>query len=1070
MKNLLQNSPPDFKIRAKKWFFPKLAPIILLLLLLGSGHLPLYAQSSITGTVNSAKGEALPGVTVLVKGTNNGTTTDGDGKFTLNVPAEQTGGILAVSFIGFLTQEVAINNRSTINISLEEDTKALEEVVVVGYGTQKRESITGAVAAVSSKDLSRVHAATVSGLLAGKIPGVAFRQAEGRPGAGAAIQIRNMGGNPLFVIDGVQKDAGHFNNLSPNDIETISVLKDASASIYGSRAANGVVIVTTKRGGANQKSTINIDAYYGFQNWSRFPETVNAYEWALGKAEAEVNRDNTTSTTQAELDKYRAGTEYGYQNFDWRNYIIKKNAPQTNININATGGSERINYYISATRLDQSSVLGREFTFARTNLQSNIDAKISDNLKVGLGINGRIETRENPGVPGGDDYFAPRFALFRNRPTERPFANDNPNYINNISNPASNWGYLNFKNAGFFKEDWTIITPQVTGEYQTPLKGLVAKGLFSYYMADRLQDIFEYTYDTYTYKPDTEEYLKTGGSQNPYRERVTRRINETVGQFQLNYNNTFGKHTVGGLLLTERIERRDREVFVHSVPKTNVLPLLQFADIDTYNDRDFTEARLGYVGRFNYNFADKYFLELAGRRDASWKFSPDKRYGFFPSASVGWRISEEEFFKSVTGDGTFLSDLKIRASYGELGDDGVRYFDRRVNRDVDLDPFDYLLGYNYPAGIGIMSGNPVVAAQDRGPVRDRVSWFVSKTFDVGVDFSILSNKITGSIDYFRRNRTGLVQERFDVFVPSEIGYVLPPENLNKDAVVGGDASITYNGTVGEVNFTVGANFLYGRNRYIADYRAPFSNSLDEYRNSRQDRWNNIFWGYNVTGQFQSQEEINTHPINNDGQGNRTMIPGDYIYKDENGDGIINERDVRPLGYGTGSTPIYSGGLNFSLAYKGFDVNADFSGGGGYAYNRNWEVRWPFQNTGNVPRFMFDDRWRRADPLNPDSEWIPGSTPALRFNDSGHNNYNKNSNIYLTNVKYFRMRTFEVGYTLPQALTTKVKLQKVRLFANTYNLFSLDNVKKYSADPEVTDDNGLQYPQNVLVNFGFNLSL
>lgn len=1016
-----------------------------------------YAQTTLTGKITSENNEGLPGVTVLEKGTTNGTTTDAGGNFSLRVVNANS--IIVASFIGYLTQEVPINNRTTINLKLVPDTKALEEVVVVGYGTQKRESITGAVAAVTAKDLGRVHASTVSGLLAGKIPGVAFRQADGRPGAGASIQIRNMGGNPLFVIDGVQKDAGHFNNLSPNDIETISVLKDASAAIYGSRAANGVVLVTTKRGGANQKSTINVDAYYGFQNWSRFPRTVNAYEWALGKAEAEVNRDNTTSTTQAELDKYQAGTEYGYQNFDWYDFIIKKNSPQTNININATGGSDKINYYISATRLDQNSVLGREFLFNRTNLQSNIDARISDKIKVGLGINGRIETRENPGVPGGDDYFAPRFALFRNRPTERPYANDNPNYINNISNPASNWGYLNYEKAGFFKEDWTIVTPQVTAEYQTPIKGLTVKGLYSYYFADRLQDIFEYTYDTYTYNPDTEEYNKSGGSQNPYRERVTRKINETVGQAQLNYTNTFGKHTVGGLLLTERIKRRERGIFVHAVPKTNVLPILQFADIDTYNDEDFTQARLGYVGRFNYNYADKYFLEIAGRRDASWKFAPDKRYGFFPSVSGGWRISEEEFFKSATGDGQFLSDLKIRASYGELGDD-----------DVGIGAYDYITGYSYPAGIGIMSGNPVVSAQDRGPVRDRVSWFTSRIFDVGVDFSLLSNKVTGSVDYFRRNRTGLVAPRFDVFVPSEIGYGLPPENLNEDAVTGGDASLTYNGTVGALNFTVGANFMYGRSRFIADYRAPFSNSLDEYRSSRQDRWNSIFWGYNVTGQFQSQEEINNYPVNNDGQGNRTMIPGDYIYKDENGDGVINGRDERPIGYGTGSTPIYSGGLNITLAYRGFDVNADFSGGTGYSYNRNYEVRWPFQNTGNVPRFMFDDRWHRADPLNPDSEWIAGSTPALRFNDPGHSNYNKNSNIYLTNVKYFRMRTFEVGYTLPAVLTAKAKIQKVRVFANTYNLFSLDNVRKYGTDPEVTDDNGLQYPQNVLVNFGFNLSL
>lgn len=1061
MKNLLpQNLPPA---EAPCWprGLEKISYAFLLItcFLCFCHNGAMAQQTNLSGTVTNAAGEALPGVTVLVKGTTNGTSTGTDGRFSLSLPSGQENGTLVISFIGYLTQEVVINNRTSINVKLADDAKALQEVVVVGYGTQKRESITGAVASVTAKDLGRVHATTVSGLLAGKIPGVAFRQADGRPGAGAQIQIRNMGGNPLFVIDGIQKDQGHFNNLSPNDIESISVLKDASASIYGSRAANGVVIVTTKRGGLNQKSTINVDAYYGFQNWSRFPETINAYEWNLGKAEAEVNRDNRTNITQTELDKFKAGTERGYQNFNWRDFIIQKNAPQTNLNINASGGSDKINYYISATRLDQNSVLGREFLFNRTNLQSNIDAKISEDIKVGLGINGRLETRENPGVPGGDDYFAPRFALFRNLPFERPYANDNPNYIGTIQNTATNWAYLNYKNSGFFKQDWTIVTPQVTIEYQTPIKGLTAKGLYSYYFADEMRDIFEYTYDTYSYFPDTDEYRVTGGSQNPYRERGATKINETVGQAQLNYTNTFGKHTFSGLFLAERIKRRGRNIFTRTVPKTNVLPILQFADMVVYNDADNTDARLGYVGRFNYNFADRYFLELAARQDQSFKFAPDKRKGLFPSVSVGWRITEEDFFKSLTGGNQFLSDLKLRASYGELGDD-----------NVPIGNFDYISGYSYNTGIGIMSGNATVAARDRGPVRDRVSWLTARIIDVGADFSLLNGKVNGSVDYFRRNREGLVAPKNDVFVPRELGYGLPPENLEKDAVVGGEGSLTYNGTFGNLNFVIGGNYTFARSRFITMYNPRFSDVLDEYRNSRQDRWNNIFWGHKVIGQFQSQEEINNYPVNVDGQGNKTLIPGDYIYQDENGDGLINARDERPIGYGTGNTPIHSGGVNLGVGYKGFDFSADFSYGTGFSINRQFEVRWPFQNGGNVPRFMFDDRWHRADPLNPDSEWIAGTTPALRFNDRGHSNYNKNSTKYLNNVRYFRMRTMELGYTLPTALTSRVKIQKLRFFANSYNLFSLDNVRQFGTDPEIADENGIQFPQNVLINFGFNLSL
>lgn len=432
-------------------------------------------QNAVQGVVKTAGGDPIPGVTVLVKGTTNGTVTNEDGEYSLS--GVMNGDILLFSFIGMEAQEIEVGNNRTIEVVMRESTIGIEEVVAIGYGTQKKESLTGAIASVGAEDLERVHASTVSSTLAGKLAGVSFRMPDGRPGASATIQIRNMG-NPLYVIDGIQKDAGQFNNLSPNDIESISVLKDASAAIYGVRAANGVVVVTTKRGKKSTKNTINVNAYMGWQNWSRFPETVNAYDWMLGKAYAEMNLDGSTNITQAELDKWKAGTEYGYQSFDWYDFIIQPNAPQNSINVSTSGGSDKINYYFSLTRLDQTSVLGREFTFDRTNFQSNIDAQITDRLKVGASINGRIETRDNPGVPGGDDYWAPRFALFRNRPTERPYANDNPEYINNIGHMAENWGLLTKEKSGYWTEDWRVLQLNFNGQYDFlskdyPLKELI---------------------------------------------------------------------------------------------------------------------------------------------------------------------------------------------------------------------------------------------------------------------------------------------------------------------------------------------------------------------------------------------------------------------------------------------------------------------------------------------------------------------------------------------------------------------------------------------------------------------
>ncbi|WP_229213731.1 TonB-dependent receptor [Dyadobacter psychrotolerans] len=1014
---------------------------------------------TISGTVKEENGTALPGVSVVLKGSQVGASSDTDGKFSLTAPNGEA--TLVFSFVGFLSIEVIVpNSQSQVDVTLKVDNKALEEVVVVGYGTQRKESLTGAIATVTSKDLDRVHGgSTVSSGLAGKIPGVTFRMPDGRPGASATVQIRNMG-NPLFVIDGIQQDAGQFNNLSPNDVESITVLKDASAAIYGVRAANGVVVVTTKRGKNGTKNTVNLDAYYGVQNWSRFPNVVNdSYQWMAGKAEAEMNQYGKTSITQAELEKYRTGTEPGYQTFNWKDFIVKRNSPLSSINLNMTGGSDKISYYISATRLSQNSVLGREFTFERSNIQSNVDAKITDNLKIGVQINGRIEIRDQPGIPGGDDYWLPRFAILRNRPFERPYANDNPLYLNDIKHNETNWAYNNKKLGGYQTDIWRVLQSNMNAEYKIPgIKGLVAKGMYSYYIADQVLNGHEYTYQAYTYNPSDDTYKVTGGSTNPWRERRTRKIIRNVYQGQLNYNNTFGKNTFGATFVAERQEERDQEQWAHSVPSTNVLPLMYFATMDTYDDKDNQLARIGYIGRVNYNYDNKYYVELSARRDASWKFAPDRRVGYFPSASAGWRVTEEQFIKNIIGDHSILDDLKIRGSYGVLGDD-----------DIGIGPYDYLPGYNYNQGNAILSGNAVVTSRDKGQIINNISWFKSKITDVGADFSLLGTKLTGTVDYFYRLRTGLRGRKYDILVPSELGYSLPDENVNSDSQRGWEGALTYNGKAGDISYSVGGNVSFSRSKFISSYKPIFNNSWDQYRNSSEGRYSSVFWGYECIGQFQSQQQINEYLVNVDGQGNRTLLPGDLIYKDINGDAKIDDLDQRPIGYTTSGQPNINFGLNFAVSWKGISFNADFSGGAMYSWNQSWEQRWAYQNDGAL-NSIFLDRWHRADPFDLNSEWIPGKYPALRYNDGGHSNYNKNSTFWLHNVKYIRARTIELGYSLPKSVLEKLKIQRARVYINGYNLFSIDNLKKFGVDPEIADDNGLQYPQNKFVNVGISLSI
>lgn len=1041
-----------------------------------------YGQdsSTVTGTVTAATdGAPLPGVTVIIKNTTIGISTDFDGNYSVEAPADA---VLVFSYIGFKKVEIPVNGQSTIDVALEDDVAALDEVVVTGYSSQDKKSITGAISTVTSEDLENVHAgASVSSGLAGKIPGVSFKMADGRPGATAAIQIRNMG-NPLYIIDGIQQDAGQFNNIAPGDIESISVLKDASAAIYGVRAANGVVVVTTKRGKKNTKNVVNINAYYGGQNWSRFPETVNdSYVYMQKRAEADLNEFGTTTVTPEELDRYQAGTEPGYQSFNWKDFIIKKNAPLYSINLSTSGGSDKINYYISGTHLKQEAVLGPEFNFERTNIQSNLDANITDRLKVGVQINGRIETTDNPGIPGADDYWLPRFAILRNRPFERPYANDNPEYLNDIGHNETNWALHNKKIGGYSTNIWRVMQSNFNAEYDFGgvLEGLSVRGMYSYYIADQVLNGHEYTYEAYTYDQANDEYNVTGGSTNPWRERRNRKIMRNVYQGQAKYKKAFGEdHNVEALFLVERQDERDQNQWMRSVPENNILPLIYFANLVEFQDADDQLARIGYIGKLNYNYKQKYFVEFSGRQDKSWKFAPGKRTGFFPSGSVGWRLTEEDWYSKIAGNDAWITEFKLRASYGILGDDNINLdpnspFNATYGTGDSryVGPYAYVPGYNYNTGTVILNGQPVVTARDKGQIIDNLSWFKSKITDIGFDFAMFDGKISGSYDWFYRLRTGLPDLKYDILLPSELGYTLPRENLNSDSQSGFEGSLTYADSFGDFNLSVSANGAYSRNKFIESYKPRFENSYQEYRFSREGRYSDIGWGYNVIGQFESQEQINNYDVDIDGQGNRTLLPGDLIYEDLNGDGKIDGYDEKPIGYVFGKQPNINFGLNIRMSYKGVDFTADFSGGSGYSWNQEWETRWAFQNQGAL-NTIFLDSWSRQDPSNPNSTWVPGKYPALRYNASYHSNYRggQASSFWMHNVTYLRARTIELGYSLPKPWLDKVGLQKARFYVNGFNLFSIDNLSKFGLDPEVNDTNGLQYPQNKFINVGVNLSI
>lgn len=1024
-----------------------------------------FAQNQVTGHVADATGEPIIGANVTVKGTTVGTITDIDGNFTLEVGS--TDGTLVVSFIGYKSAEAAIKGKSPINVILQEDTETLDEVVVVGYGTQNRKSLTGAISDVKSESLTRSVSTTTAGALSGKIAGISTRAKDARPGKGISLEIRNMGA-PLYVIDGIpyggntgndwlvnSEVSGNdvFNSLNIEDIESITVLKDASAAIYGLRASNGVVLVTTKKGKKNEKVSINVNGYYGWQNLTRFPELANAEQYTRGLAEAAQNRgeDPNSVYTKEELAKWAAGTEKGYKSYDYYDMIMRKNVPQYHVNASVTGGSERTNYYLSVAHTSQEAMMP-DFNYQRTNFQLNLDTKITNRFTIGAQVSGRYEKTNDVGLPGGDGYHSAILAVFKMRPIDSPYANDNPNYIRNIDSYRNGYNPAAFRRdiAGYKDSMTRYANINAYAQYDFGF-GLTAKATFSYGYTNSRFDGYQYAYQIYTYDEASDTYNGTNAAGR-WRLQIDRSVPTRYMQLQLNYNKQIKDHNISAVLGYEASDYDWSKKTYGTEPSTDYLPLLQMDEINSFGDEWSYEARAGWLARVNYDYAHKYLVELLARYDGSYLYAPSQRWGFFPGASIGWRISEENFFAPLK---SVVDDLKIRASIGQTG----------TESGVSL--FGYLSGYNWNQGSAVLDGEYVTGLNQRGLPVTNLSWTKNTTKNIGFDLTMFGNRLTISADAFRKDITGVPAARYDVLLPSEVGYSLPNENLNKQAYVGTEAMATWTDHIGDFNYRVSGNITFSRYRNIESYKPRFSNSWDEYRNSSEDRWGGIYWGYQVIGQFQSEEEIKNYPVNLDGQGNTTLLPGDLIYKDVNNDGVINGMDERPIGFPEGWAPILSFGGNIGLEWKGIDLNIDFSGGAMQGWRQNYELTNAYHNGGNSPAYLLEDRWHRLDLYEPESEWVPGRYPAIRNGEFAYNN--KNSDFWLHNVHYLRISNLEIGYSLPTWMLKPIHAQKVRIYGSVSNLCSFDNVHQYGIDPEITAAAAVVYPQQRTFLVGFNVT-
>lgn len=1000
-----------------------------------------------TGTVSTVAGLPIAGVTVSVGGQGQGAHTDDQGKYTIRAGGSD---VLRFSSVGYEPLEITVDNRTVVDAQLNAQSHSLEEVVVVGYGAQRRANLTGAVSTVGSEELTQSPVPTVSQALVGKVAGVTSRTPDGRPGAEARMQIRNLG-EPLYVIDGVPSGPQQFNNLNSEDIESLSILKDASAAVYGLRASNGVVLVTTKRGGLNRENRINVNAYHGWQSLFRFPTPASAADYVRANAEADMNEFGESTWTREEVEKWQRG-DPGYEGFDWSSYL-KSNVPQSYVNLNTSGGGEKTSYYVSVSRFDQDAVF-EGYNFNRMNLQSNIDTRIGKRLKASVRINGKVEVRDLLGLPGDDDYFQSLLGQFRNRPTEQPYANGNPEYPATNNNFASN--YATFEYSGYTKTERRTLQTSFDIEYDLPVEGLKASGTYAFFYNNLFENIFEKTFDTYSYIPETDEYVVTGGQQNPFRSRSNGYITDNVYRLQLDYNKRFGKHDVTALAAMEAQERLDNLFFIRSQPATNYIDLINsFNELQAVDDRVLEEARAGFIFRANYGFDNKYLLEVGGRYDGSWRFPKGDRWGFFPFVSGGWRISEEPFMQR-SGIAEVVSDLKIRASYGETG-----------SEDNGVGPFAYLDGYNWNAGNAFLDNQLITGIVSRGLPVTTLTWVKSSITNIGVDFSLWQNKWNGSFEVFRRDLTGIPASRYDLLLPAEVGFGLPQENLNANKMLGMEAALNYSNNKGPVTYTIGANATLARLKNWYSYKPRFGNSWDEYRNSSENRWARINWSYEYIGQFQSEEQIARYPVDIDGQNNTTLNPGDFIYKDQNNDGVIDELDVRPNAYSEGNLPYLNFGLNASVAYKRFDLTVNFSGAAMQSRGRAAEIKNPFQNDANSPDYLFNDRWHREDIFDPTSPWVPGTYPALKKSNNESNM--RPSSFWFRNTSYIRLRDVQLGYNLPGTLVKRAGLSKVRVYANGFNLFSIDNVRDLGVDPETQKNTGLDYPSVRVYNVGVNLT-
>ena len=1038
----------------------------------------VWAQGrSVSGSVKDVGGNPIIGAGVLLKGTDSGTTTDLDGNYTLSVP--DAGNVtITFSSLGYRERSVLISgSQSVLNVVLDEDMTTLNDVVVVAYGTQKRASLTGAISSVSSQALKETRSENVVNMLAGKMAGVRVVQTSGEPGSfSSSINIRGLG-QPLVIIDGVPRD--NMERLDANEIESISTLKDASAAIYGMRASNGVILITTKKGKAGA-SHIEYEGYAGFSTPINTPDGLNAWQFMEITNENNIMRGSMAPGSFVysleEIEKYRSGQKVGTE---WWRINNNNYSPQTSHTVSMSGGNEKIQYFSNFAYLSQQGVFSTgDLNYERFNLRSNISAKVTDNLKAEVLINGMMDTKNSP-------YYETEIfyrTAWVEKPVDAAYANYTKPYMQNIAQGYNPLAITDSDVVGYKRNRQRLI--QVTGTltYDFPwIEGLQAKASYSYDYTNWEFKELKRSYTLYTYNIDSNEFVPSvyGGKDDEPDlnsiKRGTQFSQNNLLQASLSYNHDFGKHHVSALALYEQQTTDMDNFYAMRYIQMNTLGELSNGisdgQVGSMNSSYYTSgvraadqsglwkiASKSLVGRINYDWSERYYLEAAFRYDGSSKFYKGHQWGFFPSVSAGWRISEEPFVKGLNL--SFLDNLKLRASYGESGDDSTTNF-------------QYIEGYEY--GPGSIDWWPVLwNGKDQNLVRplstpnENLTWIRTKTANIGLDGNFWNGLLGFEIDFFQRYRSGKPATK-NVTIPDWLGQSLAQENLNSDRTRGFDLTLRHQNRIGEFQYGISGNIAFSRrmNRYVehTDYGTQYLN----WRNNSANRYTDIWWGYDYAGQFKDLYEIWNAPIM-DKLGNAQLKPGDYSYEDWNGDGVIDENDLHPIKFGAQTTPVLYYGLTFDFSWKGIDLTAVFQGGAFNNVKYDWYLSTPFIYDKNGPDFFYD-RWHMedvsADPLDPRTKWIAGYLPTTSQGSSAMGLNTSTSSASLHDASYIRLKSLELGYTFPERWVKKINASSFRVFANAYNLLTITGLKYL--DPEHPSSGyGTTYPLICTVNFGVNI--